>query len=99
MLVDGVSIPEGDFSSRKERMEAYHRKFLAAIHKDTRVLLIKLADRLHNLSTCHSLSREAQVKNVRETEEFYIPLAKEHGAPHKDLEEIVVSIKKRLKIE
>lgn len=99
MLVDGVSIPTGNFASREERMAVYHRKFLAAVEKDVRALFIKLADRLHNLSTCHSLSREAQVKNVMETDEFYIPLAKEYGAPYRELEEIIVSIKKRLKIE
>lgn len=98
-LVDGVSIPAGNFASREERMEAYHQKFLAAVRKDVRVLLIKLADRLHNLSTCHSLSRDAQVKNVKETEVFYIPLAKEYGAPHKELEEMVDHITKRLKIQ
>lgn len=97
MLVDGVSIPEGNFANREDRMAAYHQKFLAAVAKDVRVLLIKLADRLHNLSTCHSLSREAQQKNVKETEEFYIPLAKERGAPHLELEEMLVLINRRLK--
>lgn len=97
MLVDGVSIPQGDFANREERMAAYHQKFLAATQKDIRVLLIKLADRLHNLSTCHSLSCEAQIRMVKETEEFYIPLAKEHGVPHKELEAVIVQIKERLK--
>ncbi len=97
-LVDGVSMPSGEFTTREERIEAYHQKFMLAANMDARVVLIKLADRLHNLSTCHSLSREAQVRMVEETKEVYLPLAKTSGH-HKELEEILRKIAKRLKVK
>ncbi len=78
-IVDGVSMPEGDFPNREARMEAYHQKFLAAAEKDVRVILVKLADRLHNLITCDALSDENQLRMVEETETIYLPLAKKHG--------------------
>lgn len=74
-LVDAVSMPEGEFPTREARMEAYHKKFMAAAAIDPRVILLKLADRLHNLLTSEALSREKQLRMIVETEEVYLPLA------------------------
>lgn len=89
-------MPEGNYTSREERMGAYHQKFVAALSRDRRVLLIKLADRLRNLFTCHSLSREAQVCMVKETEDAYLLLVYAHTAPSKDLLLVLAEIKVRL---
>lgn len=96
-LVAAVSMPEGDFPDRESRMAAYHAQFLTAISGgDLRALAIKLADRLHNLSSCESVSYERQWRMVDETEEFYLPLSKKHGILYRELCDMITLIKDRL---
>lgn len=96
-LVAAVSIPEGDFPDRESRMATYHAQFLAAIKGgDVRALMIKLADRLHNLSSCESVSYERQWRMVGETEDFYLPLSKKHNILYRELVDMIASIRNRL---
>lgn len=96
-LVAAVSMPEGDFPDRETRMAAYHAQFLAAISGgNLRALMIKLADRLHNLSSCESVSYERQWRMVDETEELYLPLSEKHGILYRELSDMIASIRNRL---
>jgi GTP pyrophosphokinase len=79
-VVEGVTklgaIP---FSSSEERQAENFRKMLLAMVDDIRVMLVKLADRLHNMRTLHHLPEERRIKIAEETRDIYAPIANRLG--------------------
>jgi GTP pyrophosphokinase len=79
-LIDGVTkIDRFTFDSREARQAETYRKMLLSMVEDIRVILIKFADRLHNMRTLEHVEADRQVRIARETLEVYAPLAHRLG--------------------
>lgn len=79
-LVDGVTkISQMNFHSQEHKQAENFKKILLATAKDLRVLLVKLADRLHNMFTLEYVSREARQRIAAETMDIFSPLAQRLG--------------------
>ena len=79
-LVDGLTkISRYAYVSREEEQAETFRKMLLAMVSDLRVILVKLADRLHNMRTLSHVSSERQLRTAKETMEIYAPIANRLG--------------------
>lgn len=78
-IIDGVTKIAGVFKSRSSKQAEAFMKLLLSMAEDIRVVLIKFADRMHNMRTLHHLPNEKQVKIATETMQLYAPLAGRFG--------------------
>ena len=79
-LVDGVSkLDQIEYADNNQRQAESFRKMMLAMVKDIRVILIKLADRLHNIQTLGALDQKKQMRIGKETLEVYAPIANRLG--------------------
>ena len=94
-LVDGVTkITKMSFSTREEQQAENVRKMLLAMSEDIRVMIIKLADRLHNMRTSDGWSEQKRRDKARETMDIYAPLAHRLGirAAKEELEDLSLRV-------
>ena len=81
ILVDGVTkISRLNFINKENQNLANTRKIINGLNKDVRIIIIKLADRLHNMKTLQYKRREKQIENAKETLQLFVPLAISIGA-------------------
>ena len=79
-IVEGVSkLTHLEFNSSSQKQAKNFQKLVFAMSKDMRVMIIKLADRLHNMRTIDSMSNEKQIQKAKETSEIHAPIARRLG--------------------
>ncbi len=78
-IVEGVTKLAQLFKTAEEKQAENYKKMFIAMEKDIRVILLKLADRLHNISTLEYLKKDRQIAIAKETIEFYAPIAHKLG--------------------
>ena len=94
-LVDGLTkISEISYSSRKEKQVGNFMKMLLSVAQDMRVIIIKFADRLHNMETIRHMSQMKRHRIAVETRDIYVPLAHRLGmsSVKSQLEDLVLSV-------